>query len=192
MAGRLSDEDMDQLEDWIGTGPKQFNLLYSITRDGCGPAEFHKMCDNRGPTVTVVYNIQGSAFGGYTCLAWESSWEWKRDDQAFLFQLSFSYNKRCRMFPSKKTNQGVFHGSSVGPMFGKGIGYDLHLFKKQISASENGVVSLSNAGGQVMPSESYEYGKVTSADINNGCMDVVEIEVYGVTGTENRPHSALH
>jgi len=75
MAGLLTDEHMDQLEAWIGTGPKQFNLIYSITRDGCGSAQFHKMCDNQGPTVTVVYNTQGSIFGAYTSLAWESTSE---------------------------------------------------------------------------------------------------------------------
>jgi len=192
MAGRLSDEHMDQLEDWINTGPKQFNLLYSITRDGCGPTLFHKMCDNRGPTVTVVYNIQGSAFGGYTSLAWGKSGEWKRDDQAFMFQLAFSYNKRCRMFPSKKANQSVLHGSWVGPVFGNSSVIDLLLFNANVMASENGVFSLSNANGQATPSQSYEYGEVTSADINNGCMDVIDIEVYSVTGTENRPYSVLH
>jgi len=32
-------------------------------------------------------------------------------------------------------------------------------------------------------STSYEYGGVKPADINNGTMDVVEAEVYSVTGT---------
>ncbi|WAQ94442.1 hypothetical protein MAR_006913, partial [Mya arenaria] len=47
MGKRLTDKDFNQIESWIGTGPKTFNLLYSITRDGCDPDVFHKKCDNQ-------------------------------------------------------------------------------------------------------------------------------------------------
>jgi len=180
MAGRLSDDHMDQLESFIGTGPKTFRLLYSFTRDGCGPQPFHSKCDNQGPTVTVVYNPQGSVYGGYTSLAWQNSGNWKQDDQAFLFQLVFSHQKLCRKFPSKKTTQDVFHYSSYGPLFG--YGHALLLFSNNVNPV-NGVFSLSTASGHMNPSEDYEYGGVKPADINNGTMDVVEGEVYSVTGT---------
>ena len=55
MAGRLTDEDMTQLEAWIGTGSKAFTLLYSIARDACDPAAFHRLCDNQGPTVKFTF-----------------------------------------------------------------------------------------------------------------------------------------
>ena len=182
MAGRLSDDHMDQLETWIGTGPKTFRLLYSFTRDGCGPAPFHSKCDNQGPTVTVLYNPQGSVYGGYTSLAWQSSGCWKQDDQAFLFQLVFSKQKLCRKFPSNKTANGVYHGMQYGQIFG-GTN-DLRLFFTQNNLSPiNGVFSLSSVDGHMKPGKDYEYGGVTTADINNGTMDVVEGEVYSVTGT---------
>ena len=111
MTGRLSDDHMDQLESFIGTGPKTFRLLYSFTRDGCGLQPFHNRCDNQGPTVTVLYNPQGSVYGGYTSVAWRSSGDWKRDDQAFLFQLAFSNQKLCRRFPRKKL-QMVFYNTT--------------------------------------------------------------------------------
>ena len=41
---------------------------------------------------------------------------------------------------------------------------------------------MSTAGGGMDPSDAYEYGGVKPADINNGTMDVVEAEVYRVTG----------
>ena len=47
----------------------------------------------------------------------------------------------------------------------------------------NGVFPLSTASGRMNPSPSYGYGGVKPADINNGTMDVVEGEVYSVTGT---------
>jgi len=130
--------------------------------------------------VTVLYNPQGSVYGGYTSLAWQSSGNYKQDDQAFLFQLVFSYQKLCRKFPSNKTANGVFHNSSYGPLFGTGHG--LLLFNKNVNLV-NGVFPLSTAGGKMDPSVDYEYGGVKPADINNGTMDVVEAEVYSVTGT---------
>jgi len=181
MAGRLSDDHMDQLETWIGTRPKTFRLLYSFTRDGCGLQPFHSRCDNQGPTVTVVYNPQGSVYGGYTSLAWQSSGYYKRDDQAFLFQLVFSHQKMCRKCPSKITTNGVCHHSGYGPLFGSG--HDLLLFSFSNVNPVNGVFPLSTASGQMNPSPDYEYGGVKPADINNGTMDVVEGAVYSVTGT---------
>jgi len=183
MAGRLSDDHMDQLEAFIGTGPKTFRLLYSFTRDGCGLQPFHSRCDNQGPTVTVVYNPQGSVYGGYTSLAWQSSGYWKQDDQAFLFQLAFSYQKMCRKFPSKKTANGVLHHNAYGPIFGSGHALLLFLSLNNNLNPVNGVFPLSNASGMMEPSSDYEYGGVKPADINNGTMDVVEAEVYSVTGT---------
>ncbi|KAH3817368.1 hypothetical protein DPMN_118902 [Dreissena polymorpha] len=41
MAGRLPEKYIDQLESLIETGPKIFNLLYKIHRDGCNAITFH-------------------------------------------------------------------------------------------------------------------------------------------------------
>ena len=38
---KLRNLDKTLLEDWIGTGPKTFTLLYAITRDGCANTTFH-------------------------------------------------------------------------------------------------------------------------------------------------------
>jgi len=187
MTGRLSDDHMDQLESLIGTGPKTFRLLYSFTRDGCGLQSFHSKCDNQGPTVTVLFNPQGSVYGGYTSLAWQSSTRCNQDDQAFLFQLAFTQQKLCRKFPSKRTSEAIFHANSYGPCFGSGGGHDLLLFCNIDNFNPvNGVFPLSNAGGKMIPSANFEYGGVKPADINNGTMDVVEGEVYSVTGRSLR------
>jgi len=181
MTWRLSEDHMDQLEAWIDSGPKTFNLLYSITRDGCGPGAFHSKCDNEGPTVTVLYNPKGSVYGGYTSLDWKSprDVEWKRDDQAFLFQLVHSYQKLCRKFPSKMTGKSIYHDTKCGPCFGDD---EFSLFNKKIDPV-HGVFSLDDADGDMEPYENYECDEVTPAEINNDTMDVVEVEIYSVAGT---------
>ncbi|KAH3776045.1 hypothetical protein DPMN_177458 [Dreissena polymorpha] len=107
MAGQLPDKYMDKLESWIGTGPKIFTLLYKITKDGCDAATFHQKCDNQGPTVTVLYNQQGSVYGGYGSASWNSTAAYINDAQAFLFQLKYSGSDKYTKFPVLKSANGL-------------------------------------------------------------------------------------
>ena len=67
------------------------------------------------------------------------------------------------------------------------MGYGLLLFCNIYNLNPvNDVFPLSKAGSKMLSSEGYEYGGVKPADINNGTMDVVEAEVYSVTGRSLR------
>ena len=68
----LQKKEKKQLETWIGRNCK-FVLLFKATRDGCCATAFHRNCDNKGPTITVLYNTNDSVFGGYTSQSWNSS-----------------------------------------------------------------------------------------------------------------------
>ena len=138
-------------------------------------------CSTRCATMkaTVLYNPQGSVYGGYTSISWQVDGGWKRDDQAFLFQLAFSNKKLFRKFPINKPDTAVYHSSSYGPLFGNGD--DMRVFSRSIQ-SVDGVFPLAKSSGMIKPSDSFVYNGVTAADINNGTMDVVEVEVYGLIG----------
>ena len=43
----------------------KFNLLYRATRDGSYPENFHKKCDDKGPTITLIKTNDNKKFGGY-------------------------------------------------------------------------------------------------------------------------------
>ena len=47
------------------------SLLYRASTDGKTPADFHRCCDNKGPTLVVIKS-GGYIFGGYTSQSWES------------------------------------------------------------------------------------------------------------------------
>ena len=47
-----------------------FVLIYRASRDGWHSSKFHALCDDKGPTVTVVKN-GNNIFGGYTEMSWE-------------------------------------------------------------------------------------------------------------------------
>ena len=47
-------------------------LLYRGSKDGWAAADFHRLCDNKGPTVTLVKSSAGRISGGFTTLSWTS------------------------------------------------------------------------------------------------------------------------
>ena len=60
-----------QLQKWLGEKCK-WNLCYRASRDGWSVQDFHKHCDNKGPTVVLV-KANDYIFGGYTDQHWESA-----------------------------------------------------------------------------------------------------------------------
>ena len=57
-----------QLEKWLGEKCK-WNLCYRASRDGWSAQDFHRHCDNKGPTVVLV-KANNCIFGGYTDQNW--------------------------------------------------------------------------------------------------------------------------
>ncbi len=49
-----------------GLENKSFSLLWRGSRDGFDITEFHKLCDGKANTVTVIKNTNGFIFGGFT------------------------------------------------------------------------------------------------------------------------------
>jgi hypothetical protein len=178
MDGKLTDNDRDQLEQWIGTGPKTYKLLYAITREGCDSTTFHQKCDNQGPTVTVLYNPQGSVYGGFAQVGWNSNGGYTNDTSAFMYQLRFNGNDKRSKFPIKSTNyqHALQCNSSYGPTFGGG--HDLFTFR--IAVNSSGTYFALN--GYMKIGHSYDNQGVTADQINNGNMNVTELEVYKVEG----------
>jgi hypothetical protein len=61
---------MKQLQKWLGEKCK-WNLCYRASRDGWSAQDFHRHCDNKGPTVVLV-KANDCIFGGYTDQNWKS------------------------------------------------------------------------------------------------------------------------
>ena len=47
-------------------------LLYRGSRDGWTASDFHRLCDNQGPTVTLYYTDHGRFCGSFTAVSWKS------------------------------------------------------------------------------------------------------------------------
>ena len=80
----------------------KYTLLYRGTRDGDQVSTFHKKCDNKKPTISIIKTKKGMRFGGYTEQTWNDNngqGIWKQDDKAFCFSLEL--NKIYNIIPGK-------------------------------------------------------------------------------------------
>nr|XP_022339418.1 interferon-induced protein 44-like isoform X2 [Crassostrea virginica] len=175
MAGLLQKEDFDQLSKWIG-GRRKFSLLYKISRDGCSAPSFHSKCDNKGMTVTVLYNPSGTVYGGFTSQNWTSVGASVSDPKAFLFTLKYNGKSSPMEFPIKpeKHANAIYCAAACGPVFGDG--HDLFTFKGTLTAS-NGVFALN---GSCTLNSAYNMKGNDFNAFANGNLQVNELEVYQV------------
>ena len=67
----------------------KITLLYRGSRDGWMHADFHNLCDKRGPTVTLIKTKKGRICGGFTKVSWTSpvNGDYRFDAAAFIFSV---------------------------------------------------------------------------------------------------------
>ena len=64
-------EYLSNLTNWIKPRKSEsdWKLCWRASRDGWDSSRFHSLCDEKGPTVTIV-KVGKYIFGGYTSLSW--------------------------------------------------------------------------------------------------------------------------
>jgi hypothetical protein len=111
---------------------KHFNLLWRGSRDGFGAAEFHRRCDRRANTLTLISDTKGNVFGGFTPVKWKSrEWNGKDGDEdnrfkgddslrSFLFTLKNPHGVPARKFVlrAEKRQRAISCSTRWGPAFG--------------------------------------------------------------------------
>jgi len=110
----------------------ELSLLYRGSRDGYTAAAFHRMCDNKGATLTVV-KAEGSKniFGGYFSGSWTSSGSYS-SQPAWIYSLVNATGKPLKLLSSGSSNN-AYCNSSYGPTWGGG--HDLHINSSMKSAN---------------------------------------------------------
>ena len=175
MTEGLNEEERLQLEEWIGGKRKYFTLLFKISKDGCDPQVFHTKCDLQGPTVTVLYTPQRSAYGAYTSIGWTGGNIRLNDSHHFIFQLQSKGQNKYRRFET--FIYGPEHYANSGPSF-----FGLDTFNGGKCIRSDGVYKLNGSMGG-FTSNYYNTRGVKASDLNDGSMDVVDLEVYKVSGS---------
>lgn len=96
----------------------KMQLIYRGSRDGFGAADFHRQCDLKPKTLTVIQTTKGYVFGGYTQACWSSYNFSPADPNAFLFSLTNKFNKPTK-FKIANPKYAISCHKSYGPCFGE-------------------------------------------------------------------------
>ena len=103
----------------IGFKEKNLTLLWRGTRDGFKATTFHRLCDGRANTLTLIKSTEGSVFGGYTSVQWDQGGYYQHDKKAFLFSFKNPSNVPMKMKVTDPRH-AVIHSVSYGHIFGAG------------------------------------------------------------------------
>ncbi|CAF0803031.1 unnamed protein product, partial [Didymodactylos carnosus] len=170
----LRSEHQRKLNVFYDKPNQKWELIYKGTRDGFSAENFHRFCDDKGPTMTVLQaKIGDYLFGGFTSRSWSIESGYKNDTKAFLFTLTNPDDKEPTKFSPKKDQTGyaVYHSSSYGPLFG--YGYDIGIYS---------MANKTDSGSYTSFPSTYEdttgIGKLLFTGSSN--LQLKDIEVYKI------------
>ena len=159
----INNDLFKKLNDWINPLKSlKFKLIFSATINGDKSSDFHKFCDGKGPTVTIVKGENDYIFGGYVTVPYSSDSKSHYDDKAFLFSLT-----NMKKFPIKIKENAVRHSFFWGPY----IGYTDHC---DLAISTG---CLRNKNSYCSP-KSYEFNRVDLIGTTEENFKVKDYEVY--------------
>ncbi|KAG9287057.1 hypothetical protein G9A89_023022 [Geosiphon pyriformis] len=97
-----------------------YNLIFRGSRDGFTPKDFHRLCDKKGATVTIIkVKETGQLIGGYNLEPWHSQNQQLDGKRSFIFLLEIAKLKDAKL-SKLVSGYGPFGVSHFGPYFGDG------------------------------------------------------------------------
>ncbi|CAF1459698.1 unnamed protein product [Didymodactylos carnosus] len=111
-----------KLNEFYGKPNQRWELIYTATRNRFRSHDFHRQCDGKGPTMTIIRSKEdGYLFGGFTAVSWSSQTGPKKDPTAFLFTLTNPDDLPSTKFniDTTKSEYAVLHHQLLGPTFGR-------------------------------------------------------------------------
>ena len=146
---------------------KNFELLYSVTKNGGGPNNFHNKCDNINNTLIVIKTNKNCIFGGFTSAKWDMNTGEVKDEKAFCFSLN---NKKIYNIIKDKT--AIFCAKGFGPSFGSSPSFSIYLYDNLLSKQQY----------TCKKSDSFYDGLSMDYELNNGeeYFFIKELEIYKI------------
>jgi len=150
-------------------GKIEYKLLYRMTTHGVGPAKFHELCNNKGPTLTICLTTTNFILGGYAGKSWyDSDGVYVPDPAAFIYSLTH----KTKHAKQKDTSYSTISNRNYGPIFGNG--HDILIWENN-STGKNSCVSKGNYNYELpngVDNDSYLAG--------SSRFTLAEMEVYSV------------
>ena len=152
------------LKQWINANKKfTTSLLYRKSKNDDSYSTFHKLCDNKGITLTLIKSKEGFIIGGYTPLNWGDNSGWLMDKEAFIFSLS-----EGKVFRKLKKSNSIYSGKNIGPLFNY-IGFAEHGNKNMTQGEfreRNDIYD--NNYNKIIPNDGERF------------FDIEEVEIYKI------------
>ncbi len=128
-----------KLNDFYGNAEQKWELIYKATRDGFHEKDFHRCCDSKGPTMTIIQSKNDNyLFGGYAEISWSCDGKYKDDPAAFLFTLTNPHGiQPTKFFRNSNEQNSVGHSEIHGPYFGGVVKDKQHFVDILISTNAN-------------------------------------------------------
>ena len=93
-----------------------FEKIFAMNINGTSSKDFHKHCDNQGPTLTLVKTTKNKIFGGFTPLDWDITGIDKIDENNQTFVFSLNLMKKYDLINKEKS--AICCNKEYGPSFG--------------------------------------------------------------------------
>ena len=114
----------------------KFELIFKMSENRSNSKDFHKYCDNKGPTLTLVKTKKNYIFGGFTPLEWKNKGGSIYDKSNKTFVFSLNLIKKYNMINLKK--MALQFEPNYGPVFGAwDFGLKEDMKKGQTYANNN-------------------------------------------------------
>jgi len=114
-------EEFEMIKKWMPSGAS-FNpkLIYQASRDGADGDSFHKHCDGKGNTLTLIKakfanSSKICTIGGYLDAKWHSNTQYIHSSKSFIF--STTSKAKCTVTTQQ---YGGYGAPGQGPTFGGG------------------------------------------------------------------------
>jgi len=164
-----------QLNEWYGKADKHWKIIYKASTDGWEATDFHKKCDNKGPTLTVI-SANKFLFGGFTPLHWESKGGYSWHEGSWIFSLTNPSNEPTKMvnIAAKKDKlYSIYDAPDHGPTFGGG--FDIVIYSNSNTSGQN----YCNLGYSfLLPGKTYGSEEAKHFMVGTYHFSVEEIEVF--------------
>lgn len=148
------------------------SLLYKGSENYFSSKIFHKRCDNKKSTLTLIFSEKEKVFGGYSSIYFESNKEAKFDENSFIF----SFDERMKFLLNQENKDNFYIvNESLGPYFGDDLAISDACNINKYSSSQIGC----NYNLTIMPIkyQSKESFSILAGEKN---FKVLEYEVYQI------------
>ena len=162
-------EQIKLFKEWLPYKNKEkikCKLIYDAKKDGDDATTFHSLCDNKGPTLTIISTSDNKKIGGFLSKSFNGNKGFINDNNAFLFSLN--YNEK---YPSLNKSNNYKDLKGFGPIFGS---FCIEIKDKFLTNNKNFYHPYTYR---------YDFGK---RNINKEFyFTVLNLEIYQIISEEN-------